>query len=175
MPNPDRRDLPARRRGARDRWVPVAELSPMARALLSDDLGGRDVVPGHVADRVAERADEWLAHGFTVETVRGWQDLPPAAAAYLSERGVQPRVLDLPVDAFPGAVAPVPLRIAISTERIPVERAYQLLVLTGEHQPTAPPPAPPPPPPPPPSEKPARPVAPVLFSHARPEEQHKRS
>lgn len=147
----------------------------MARALLSDDLGGRDVVPGHVADRVAERAEEWLAHGFTVETVRAWQDLPPAAAAYLSERGVEPRVLDLPVDAFPGA-APVPLRIAISTERIPVERAYQLLVLTGEHEPTAPPPAPPPPPPPEPSERPpARPVAPVLFSHARPEEDDRRS
>lgn len=147
----------------------------MARALLSDDLGGRDVVPGHVADRVSERAEEWLTHGFTVETVRPWQDLPPAAAAYLAERGVQPRVLDLPVDAFPGA-APVPLRIAISTERIPVERAYQLLVLTGEHQPTAPPPAPPPPPPPPPSEKPpVRPIAPVLFSHARPEEENRRS
>ncbi|GFJ85315.1 hypothetical protein Phou_094950 [Phytohabitans houttuyneae] len=83
-------------------------------------------------------------------------------------------MLDLPVDAFPGA-APVPLRIAISTERIPVERAYQLLVLTGEHQPAAPPPAPPPPPPPPPTERPAaRPVAPVLFSHARPEEDDRR-
>jgi hypothetical protein len=157
-------DLPARRKTGRTRWVPVEELPPMARALLSDDLGGRDVVPGHVADRVSAQAAEWTAHGFTEQTVRPWQDLPPAAASYLAERGVEPRVLDLPVDAFPGA-APVPLRIAITAERIPVERAYELLVLTGEHRPTTWPTNEPPPR----KEKidKPRPIAPVLFSHAK--------
>ncbi|WP_345539456.1 hypothetical protein [Phytohabitans rumicis] len=163
MPSSDsRRDVPARRRGSRTQWVPVADLSPMAQALLSEDLGGRDVVPGHVADRVTERAEQWVAHGFTVETVRPWQDLAPAAAAFLAERGVDPRVLDLPVEAFPGA-KPVPLRVAIGAERIPVERAYELLVLTGEHQPKLPtPPAK--------SAASVRPIAPVLFSHAKPDE-----
>jgi hypothetical protein len=161
--NPDSHpDLPARRKTGRTQWVPVEELSPLARALLSDDLGGRDVVPGHVADRVSAQATEWAAHGFTEQTVRPWQDLPPAAAAYLADRDVEPRVLDLPVEAFPGA-APVALRIAITAERIPVERAYELLVLTGEHRPKTWPTNDPPPR----KQKldKPRPIAPVLFSH----------
>lgn len=158
------RDVRTRRTAApRTRWVPVQELSPLARALLSDDLGGRDAVPGHVADRVTAQADEWLAHGFAADTVRPWQDLPPAAAAYLAERGVDPRVLDLPVDAFPGA-PPVALRLAITAGRLPVERAYELLVLTGEHE------TPQPPPPTKPATNVAPPVAPLLFSHAAPED-----
>ena len=60
--------------------------------------------------------------------------MPPAAAAYLARRGVDPRVLDLPAGVFPGA-APVPLRVAIASGRLPVEQAYELLVLTGEHTP----------------------------------------
>ncbi|MEV1289170.1 hypothetical protein [Micromonospora sp. NPDC049679] len=176
--NPDaRRDLPSapadsdtRRAAPRTRWVPVEQLSAMARALLSDDLGGRDVVPQHVADRVSAQAAEWIDEGFTEDTVRLWKDadVPPAAAAYLARRGVDPRVLDLPAGVFPGA-APVALRLAIASGRLPVERAYELLVITGEHtpprqpggtgpadEPSAPPTGAPPP----------RPVAPVIFSHA---------
>ena len=143
----------------------MEELSPLARALLSDDLGGRDVVPAHVASRVTAQADEWSAHGFDAETLRPWQDMDPATAAYLVERGVEPRVLDLPVAAFANA-QPVPLRLAITTGRITVERAYELLVLTGEHQEPKPA-APAPPETPRPAPKTA-PVAPVLFSHAPP-------
>ncbi|HEY8532976.1 MAG TPA: hypothetical protein VIL44_03750 [Micromonospora sp.] len=151
----------------------------MARALLSDNLGGRDVVPKHVADRVTQQAQEWIEQGFTEETVRAWKDadLSPAAAAYLAERGVEPRVLELPMGIVPNA-APVPLRIAIASGRLSVERAYELLVLTGEHVPkdatnpqagsgnavpgaaapssgTTPAPR-----------RATRPVAPVIFSHA---------
>lgn len=113
------------------RWIPVSSLSPLARALLSEDLGGREEVPQHVADRVTQEAARWAAHGFTTETVRSWLDLPPAAAAYLAERGVAPRVLDLP---FEVSRSPVTLKLAISSGMIPVERAYQLLVATGEHR-----------------------------------------
>lgn len=159
------------------KWVPVEDLSPLARALLSDDLGGRDVVPAHVAHRVAAQAEEWSAHGFTAETVKPWQDLPAAAAAYLAERGVEPRVLDLPIAAFANA-RPVALRLAITTGRMTAERAYELLVLTGEHVPPAPTPASAPSPAPSPTPAPAavtapRPVAPVLFSHATPREDNR--
>jgi hypothetical protein len=176
-----------RRTGAPTKWVPVDQLSALARALLSDDLGGRDVVPRHVADRVTRQAAEWEEQGFTAETVRPWRDVPPAAAGYLAQRGVPPRVLDLPVDAITGA-PPVALRLAIESGRMPVERAYELLVLTGEHRPDRPAEAPDAPGQPrpaqvvarpagpqwaaPPStseEEPAssrpRPVAPMIFSH----------
>ena len=73
------------------RWTPVDQLSELARALLSDDLGGREAVPRHVAERVRAEAGAWAGHGFTAETVRPWLDLPPAAAAYLVERAVDPR------------------------------------------------------------------------------------
>jgi hypothetical protein len=145
------------------RWVPVRELSPLARALLSEDLGGRDVVPRHVAGRAAAQADEWAAHGFTDQTVRPWKDAPPAAAAYLAARGVDPRVLDLPIDVYAGT-APVSLRSAICSGRMPVERAYELLVLTGQHQPPA---ATPPQPPAATPPQPRHAIAPVIFSHAQ--------
>lgn len=122
--------VPTPRNGSPLRWVPVSSLTPLARALLSEDLGGREEVPPHVADRVSQEATRWAAHGFTTETVRPWLDLPPAAAAYLAERGVPPRVLDLPVEV---SRSPVTLTLAISSGLLPVERAYQLLVATGEH------------------------------------------
>ncbi|MEH1128075.1 hypothetical protein [Micromonospora sp. CPCC 206061] len=171
QPDPDtRRGQPTRRpAGPRTKWVPVEELSPLARALLSEDLGGRDVVPAHVASRVTAQADEWSAHGFDAETLRPWQDMDPATAAYLVQRGVEPRVLDLPVAAFANA-QPVPLRLAITTGRITVERAYELLVLTGEHQEPRPPalqsPVTPAAPRTAEPSKPAPKVTPVLFSHA---------
>jgi hypothetical protein len=142
--------------GSRNRWVPVGELSGLARALLSDDLGGRDVVPKHVADRAAAQAEQWAAHGFTDRTVRPWKDAAPADAAYLATRGVDPRVLDLPIGAYAGS-APVPLRTAIASGRLTVERAYELLVLTGQHRPTTAAATAPPP------------IAPVVFSHAQTE------
>ncbi|MFY1631855.1 hypothetical protein ACN27F_01015 [Solwaraspora sp. WMMB335] len=157
------------RRATRTRWSPVADLSPLARALLSDDLGGRDVVPRHVAARVTAEAEQWAGEGFTEQTVRPWRDLPPAAAGYLARNQVDPRVLDLPIDIVAGTPA-VPLRIAIVTGRLPAERAYQLLVLTGEHTPpgsttssTAPGSRPD-------RDTPPRPVTPVLFSHANVED-----
>jgi hypothetical protein len=184
---PEQRVSPAKRRpgGTRTQWVPVTELSPLARALLSADLGGRDVVPRHVADRVIAQAEQWAEQGFTVDTVRFWTDVSPAAAGYLAQRGVDPSVLDLPVSAFPGA-PPVALRLAITGGRMPVEQAYELLVLTGAHAPSwsknnapvspaAPPRAAPPPvtmsdPQPPEPTPPSRgPVAPVIFSHPTPE------
>ncbi|MEV0393809.1 hypothetical protein [Polymorphospora rubra] len=144
-------------RGSGDRFVPVDRLSALARALLSDDLGGRDVVPARLANRVTEQADEWAAHGFTEDTVRPWRELPPDAAGYLASRGVDPAVLSLSVS--PGGIGPVPLATAIAAQQIPVQRAYELLVLTGEHPrtPLADAPAAPQPPP--------RAVAPVVFSH----------
>lgn len=137
------------------KWVPVGELSALARALLSDDLGGRDVVPGHVADRAAGQAEEWAAHGFTDQTVRPWKEAAPADAAYLVARGVDPRVLDLPIVAYAGS-APVSLRMAITSGRLTVERAYELLVLTGQHRPAD-------------MARPAKasPVVPIIFSHAQ--------
>jgi hypothetical protein len=157
--------------GTRTRWFPVEQLSPLARALLNDDLGGRDVVPQHVADRVTAQATRWAEHGFTAKTVRPWRETIPAAASYLAERGVDPAVLDLPVNPLRGGGG-LTLQTAIATGQMPVERAYELLVLTGHHTPPRPsgttdepsessdgPPMSPARP---------RPVAPVIFSHATP-------
>jgi hypothetical protein len=142
---------------ARDpRWVPVSELSALAQALLSDDLGGRDAVPRHVAERATAQAEEWAALGFTEQTVRPWRDAPPATAGYLAARGVDPGVLDLPIDVRAGS-PPISLRSAIGAGRMTVERAYELLVLTGQHQPPAAA-----------APKPRHAVAPVIFSHAPP-------
>ena len=122
-----------RHAGPEVRWTPVDQLPELARALLSDDLGGREAVPRHVAERVLAEAEAWAGHGFTAETVRPWLDLPPAAAAYLLDRAVHPRVLELPVQvARPGA--PVALGLAIASGQLAVERAYDLLVATGEHR-----------------------------------------
>jgi hypothetical protein len=142
------------------RWVPVSELSALARALLSDDLGGRDAVPRHVAGRATAQAAQWAALGFTEQTVRPWRDAPPQTAAYLAARGVDPGVLDLPIDVHPGSPS-ISLLSAIGAGRMTVERAYELLILTGQHQPPGAPlstavPAPP---------APRRAVAPVVFSH----------
>lgn len=150
----------ARRPG--DRFVPVDQLPPLARALLSEDLGGRDVVPARLADRVTEQADEWASYGFTETTVRPWRELTPEAANYLASRGVDPGVLSLSV-APGGRIEPVPLATAIASQQIPVERAYELLVLTGEHPRT--PTAGPSTPTTAPSSTPPRMVAPVIFSH----------
>ncbi|HEY0697870.1 MAG TPA: hypothetical protein VGD43_08675 [Micromonospora sp.] len=171
------------------RWVPVSRLPVLARALLSDDLGGRDAVPRHVADRVTAEARKWAGYGFTEQTVGPWKDLPPAAAAYLAGRQVDPRGRDLPMGVT-RTNAPVVLKLAIASGLLPVEQAYELLVATGEHVPVPaglsdagparPRPAPVPvvtplaspvPPPPPVSAPPRRPVSLVVFSHAADEHQ----
>jgi hypothetical protein len=74
-------------------WVPIAGLTDLARALLGDRRGDRDVIPAHVRDRVTALAKQWAAHGFTAETVPAWKDLDPAAAALLQARGVSPEAL----------------------------------------------------------------------------------
>ena len=109
------------------RWVPVKQLSGLARALLSEQLGDDDVVPEHVARRATALAGEWSAHGFTHDTVRPWADLPPAAAAYLAGRGVDPAVLDEPVELSPAQVAPITFRRAIASGKLTVEHAVNLL------------------------------------------------
>src|SRR4051794_32412552 len=85
----------ARGRGADSpvRWVPIAELPELARALLGDGRGDRDVIPEHVSDRVTRLAEQWAAHGFTAETVGPWKDLDPVAAARLRAGGASPSAL----------------------------------------------------------------------------------
>ncbi|MET7399421.1 hypothetical protein ABZS66_38655 [Dactylosporangium sp. NPDC005572] len=85
----------SRARGADSsvRWVPIAGLTELARALLGERRGDRDVIPAHVGDRVTALAKQWAAHGFTPETVHPWVDLGPAAAALLAARGISPAAL----------------------------------------------------------------------------------
>ncbi|WP_433611421.1 hypothetical protein ACQP2P_44220 [Dactylosporangium sp. CA-139114] len=73
--------------------MPIAGLTELARALLGDRRGDRDVIPEHVSDRVNALAKQWAAHGFTAETVRPWKDLDPAAAARLHAHGASPSAL----------------------------------------------------------------------------------
>lgn len=76
------------------RWVPITELTELARALLGERPSGRDVVPIQVAERISRLAAQWAAHGFTAATVRPWVDLQPAAAAVLTAAGATPEALD---------------------------------------------------------------------------------
>ena len=147
-------------------WVPVGQLSKLARVLLAEDLGGRDAVPPQVAERVTALAAQWTDHGFTAETVQPWTDLTPACAAYLAERGVDPGALDQLIDT---ATTPNPLtlRRALATDQLDAEKAYELLVAAGD----GPSPAPklpvnasPPDPLPDPAQAPPGP-APAVFSH----------
>ncbi len=76
------------------RWVPITELTDLARALLGERPSGRDVVPLQVAERISRLAAQWATHGFTAATVRPWVDLQPAAAAVLTAAGATPEALD---------------------------------------------------------------------------------
>ncbi|GAB3830144.1 hypothetical protein ACFPIJ_31485 [Dactylosporangium cerinum] len=76
------------------RWVPITELTELARALLGERPSGRDVVPAQVAERISRLAAQWAANGFTAATVRPWADLPPAAAKVLAAAGATPEALD---------------------------------------------------------------------------------
>jgi hypothetical protein len=76
------------------RWVPITELTELARALLGERPSGRDVVPVQVAERISRLAAQWAAHGFNAATVRPWVDLQPAAAAVLAAAGATPEALD---------------------------------------------------------------------------------
>ncbi|GAA3213622.1 hypothetical protein ACFO1B_13335 [Dactylosporangium siamense] len=76
------------------RWVPITELTELARALLGERPSGRDVVPAQVAERISRLAAQWAANGFTAATVRPWVDLPPAAAKALAAAGATPEALD---------------------------------------------------------------------------------
>lgn len=111
-------------------WTPVRQLPELARALLSSDLGGRDAVPAHVANRVRALAEQWAAHGFTARTVGPWTDLDPPCAAYLSGRGVPPDALDELVD-LDGPAGQSTVRAALSTGRLTAEQAYQALAAAG--------------------------------------------
>jgi hypothetical protein len=156
------------------RWVPVSQLSPLARALLSDDLGGRDVVPERVADRVTGLATEWAASGFTTDTVRPWVDLPPATARSLASGGVDPAALDLPVRISP-TTAPVTLRQALVAGLLSPDQVHDRLAPGVRGRGKRPAPAAPPvtnptatpaaTPSDTPAAQPETPAAPALFSH----------
>jgi len=103
-------------------WVPISQLSPLARALLGD-LGDRDVVPGHVADRVTGLAKQWAAAGFTDRTVHLWEELRPADAAHLNNAGVDPARLDDIIDD-----AGTTYRRALATGRLTAEAVAERLL-----------------------------------------------
>jgi hypothetical protein len=125
---------PGRRLGAGGRaaWVTVADLDPIARALLRDGLSDTDVVPLSAATRAAEQAVGWAAAGFTPEQVRGWKHikLPLDTCAQLATRGVDPASLSTPTQIWANA-APVPLVVAIASGVISVPLAHTLLATLG--------------------------------------------
>lgn len=83
-------------------WVPIAELTDLAQALLGEGRGDRDVIPAHVRDRIVALAEQWAACGFTAETVGPWADLDPAAASLLVAAGFTPDALQRHVVAVRG-------------------------------------------------------------------------
>jgi hypothetical protein len=135
------------------RWVPVHKLSPLAQALLSSDLGGRDEVPQTVADRVNRLAEQWAALGFDEHSVRPWAELPPAAAAFLAERDVDPELLARPF-GFEDGTEPMTIADAITGGKLTVEQVYAVVQRLPK-----------------PADAPAVAVAPALFSHAKHDEQ----
>jgi hypothetical protein len=117
-------------------WVPIAGLGDLARALLGEGRGDRDVIPDHVHDRVTALAKQWGAHGFTAETVGAWKDLDPAAAALLHARGVTPAVLQRHTVATPAG--DISLWRAVISGALSAAEALDEL---PEEGPPAPPPA----------------------------------
>jgi hypothetical protein len=127
--------------------VPIAGLTELARALLGDGLGDRDVIPEHVSDRVTALAKQWAAHGFTAETVRAWRDLDPAAAARLQAHGISPAALQQHIVATP--TGSTSLWQAVISGALSAAEAVNQLQAAGPPEPTA---------------RPAMP-APAVFSH----------
>jgi hypothetical protein len=132
----------ARGRGADSpvAWVPIAELSELARALLGDGRGDRDVIPEHVRDRVTALAEQWAAHGFTAETVRPWKDLDPAAAARLHGHGISPTTLQQQTVVTPAGS--ISMWQAVISGALSAAEVVNRLQATGSPEPSAPRPAP---------------------------------
>ncbi|MFF5228129.1 hypothetical protein [Dactylosporangium sp. NPDC000521] len=157
-------------------WVPIAELTDLARALLGERPSGRDVVPVAVAERLSRLAAQWAAAGFTAATVRPWADLQPDAAAVLAKAGATPESLDRQVVTVSGAA--MTLWRAVCSGAMPAAEAAAALRPAGGV--TAPAPAPAPAAAPAAgapagvaAEAPARAkVAPALFSHPATETVH---
>lgn len=82
--------------------MPIAGLTDLARVLLGEVRGDRDVIPERVRDRIVALAERWAAHGFTAETVGGWVDLDPSVASVLAASGCTPDALRQHVVVTPG-------------------------------------------------------------------------
>ncbi|MGI5176493.1 hypothetical protein ACQEVZ_09200 [Dactylosporangium sp. CA-152071] len=150
-------------------WVPIAELTDLARALLGERPSGRDVVPMAVAERISRLAAQWASAGFTAATVRPWVDLQPAAAAVLAKAGATPEALDRQVVTVSGAA--MTLWRAVCSGAMPAaDAAAALRPAGGAPAPAAAPSAAPAPVG---VEAPARAkIAPALFSHPATETVH---
>ncbi|WP_432981928.1 hypothetical protein [Dactylosporangium sp. CA-233914] len=136
--------------------MPIAGLTELARALLGDRIGDRDVIPEHVRDRVTALAGQWAAHGFTAETVRAWKDLDPAAAARLHAHGISPAALQQHTVVTPAGSTS--LWQAVTSGALSAAEAVNHLQAAGSPEPTARPSAPSP------AVSTPRP-APAVFSH----------
>jgi hypothetical protein len=119
-------------RPARSRTVRVDQLAPMTRAVLPDELRGRDRIRQQEAERFAAVGLRWAAAGFTHRAARTWLDrgVAPEAAAYLALRGVTPVLLDR---ELPAASGPATGAALIADGVLPAEQVHELLVAEGHH------------------------------------------
>jgi hypothetical protein len=121
------------------RWVPIKDLPPLACVFLGDDLGGREVVPAHVADRVTALSAEWENEGFTEQTVQPWIGLPAPLAGALVRLGVAPAMLDVQVTDLPGGIVagsgPMTVRQAVIAGLLSAEQVAGLVAQAPEGSP----------------------------------------
>jgi hypothetical protein len=73
----------------------VADLGPLARAILPEDLRGRQWIWPDEANRWNTQAARWASAGFTDRSVLPWLEtgLRPRRRRLLAARGVKPDVL----------------------------------------------------------------------------------
>jgi hypothetical protein len=134
---------PVRRRRERSNGprpsVWVADLGSLVRAILPEELQGRQWIWPDEANRWNARAARWANAGFTDRSVLPWFEtgLRPADAGYLAARGVKPDVLGklvtVPVTVVAAGAATV--RMLLIWNRLPVAAVYEALVQAGHHAP----------------------------------------
>lgn len=119
--------------------VRVADMGPLARVMLPDELRSRRWIWPDEADRANAAAVQWAKAGFDDRSVLAWlpEGLSPADAGYLAARGVEPEVLNklVPVPHDVVATGTATVQMLVISGRLPVAAVFDALVKAGLYVP----------------------------------------